>query len=311
MDTQVVSVQNHKAVTIVQLSTSFKDSFFYISGPRAIRENLIEVTEVSGSGSVNLLKVVNLSKEYVFFMDGDILAGAKQNRVLNTSVLLPPNSLTKLPVSCVEQGRWDRISEKFSDTGYSAPTTLRAKKAQNVSDSLREEKRHTSNQGEVWESVIECHLMHSVKSQTSNLSDLYDVMGESFETFTKNFSINNEANGIAIFTNNKLLNIDIFNRTEIYSEYFPKILKGAAVEAYRLESKKIPTEAEVKFKTLDFLDKFETLSFTLSDGVGIGKEKRFETESLTGFELINNDDTIHLTALNIEGNSRKRRSSHD
>jgi hypothetical protein len=311
MDTQVISVQNHKAVTVVQLSTSFRDSFNYISGARAIRENLIEVTEVNKSGEVNFLKVVNLSKDYVFFMDGDILAGAKQNRVLNTSVLLSPNSNTKLPVSCVEQGRWSAKSEKFSDTSYSAPTSLRAKKAQDVKENLKYERMPTSDQGAVWSSVNEMQDLTCLRSSTSNLSDIFDAFEDDFETFTKKFTVDNEANGLAIFTNNKLLNIDIFNRTDIFNEYFPKILKGAAIETYKLSPKEIPTEAEAKYKALDFLDKFETLSFELSDGVGVGKEKRFETESLTGFELVHNDYTIHLTALNIQGNSGKKRKFYE
>jgi hypothetical protein len=306
MDTQVLSIQNERSLTILQLATSFRDSFNYISGNKAINDNVIQVTEINESGSVNDLTVINLSNKFVFFMDGDILAGAKQNRVLNTSVLLSPNSKTRLPVSCVEQGRWRHTSSKFRSTDFSAPTAMRARKARDVKESLKEERGHYSDQGAVWESVTHFSMLHEIQSDTSNLSDIFDSKMNDFEELSKHFIPDPNANGLAVFVNNRLLNIDIFNRTDIYHEYFAKIIKGVAIEAIRLTPKAVPTEAEVKYKTVDFLDKFETLNFEMSKGVGIGNEKRFETTELTGFELVYKDETIHLTALNIKDDSEKK-----
>jgi hypothetical protein len=113
MEVQAVSFQKSKRMSIVQLLTARHNSFDYISGATAIKNELVRVNEVSEAGRVNDLFVFNLSDKYVFFMDGDILMGAKQNRVLNTSVLLAPNSKSTLPVSCVEQGRWSKISDSF------------------------------------------------------------------------------------------------------------------------------------------------------------------------------------------------------
>jgi hypothetical protein len=136
MQVRVVSFQKHKRLSVVQLLTAQQNTVDYISGPKAIKEDLIQVKEVSESGSVNNLFVFNLSDKYVFFMDGDILMGAKQNRVLNTSVLLAPNSKITLPVSCVEQGRWSRVSAKFMNSDYITPLKVRAGKSRNVSENV-------------------------------------------------------------------------------------------------------------------------------------------------------------------------------
>jgi hypothetical protein len=283
----------------------------YISGPKAIKEDLIQVKEVSESGSVNNLFVFNLSSKYVFFMDGDILMGAKQNRVLNTSVLLAPNSKITLPVSCVEQGRWSRVSAKFMDSDYITPLKVRAGKARNVSENLRARSEFDAGQGEVWKNVEDYQMAFSVKSPTGSLSDVYDKEKDNFETFIKNFTINDDANGLALFSDRQLLNVDVFNRTDIYQEYFPKILRSTAMEISHLKEKENNLEeVEALYKTQSTFDLLEKIEHTKHPGVAAGEENRFDSENLTGFELKFRNDLIHLTALNIEKGKGNDSISH-
>lgn len=303
MVAKMVSFQKKQNLSIVQIATDNQNSFSYISGPSAIKDNLIEVTEVSESGSVNMLQVLNLSDKFVFMMDGDILAGAKQNRVLNTSVLLAPNSKTQIPVSCVERGRWSHISEKFHSTDYTAPSFMRAKKAFKVSENLKKGVRHLADQAEVWEDVNFYSLKFNIKSRSDNLSDIFNGKRKDLDEFIEFFKPDKSANGLAVFVKNSLLSLDVFNLTEIYSEYFQRIVKGCAIEAFGLEGNSQITEAEAKFKALTFIDQFGNFDFEEHSGVGVGTEKRFRSDDMTGFELVYNSNMIHLTALNLKKES--------
>jgi ARG and Rhodanese-Phosphatase-superfamily-associated Protein domain len=301
MFSKVLSFQTHEALSIIQLLTSDQNTMDYISGNSALKNGMIEVKEINEAGSVNDVIVYNASDKYVFFMDGDILSGAKQNRVLNTSVLLAPKSKTVLPVSCVEQGRWHHTSSKFVETDYISPHELRANKAKQVTHNLMADGMHYANQRAVWDNVAMYSFKAGVNSKTSNLSDVFDERKKDYDGFLEKFKLNKKANGLAVFLNRNLLNIDIFNRTDIYSEYFPKMLRGVAMEAYGIKQRgKVLSEAEANFKTVSFLDKFEDLEFESHRGVGIGEERRFESKELTGFELNYDKHLIHLTALNIE-----------
>ncbi len=300
MEAKVLGFQKNQALGIVQISTDNKDTFSYISGDEAIKEKKVDVMEINESGSVNNINILNHSKDFVFFMDGDILVGAKQNRVLNTSVLLFPESKTNIPVSCIESGRWRYSGSRFSGSDYSAPHKMRSEKAQQVKRNLDLKSTYESNQSEIWNSVRAYDASYCENSSTSNLSDIYVSNKNNFESYIELFNSEKEANGIAVFMKNKLLSLDLFNRTEIFIGYFSKILKGAALEAFRLkDSEKPMEEAEAKYKTLDFLDKFETMKTETFKGVCAGEEKRFQTEELTGFELSYNQNLIHLTALNL------------
>ena len=182
--------------------------------------------EVSQAGDVNTLVVLNASAQFVFMMDGDVLAGAKQNRVVNTSILLAPKSKTFIPVSCIEQGRWHHTSPKFTDSKFVASSKLRADKARNVRENLKKENAFDANQGEVWNFVAESQRLYQMSSPTSNLSDIFEKKEKDFDAFAKAFAANPEANGVAIFLGDQLKDLDIFNRREVYPGVFPQDSAG-------------------------------------------------------------------------------------
>ena len=72
----------------------------------ALADGSATVTEVSDSGSVPELLLRNGGGKPVLLLDGEELVGAKQNRVLNLTILAPAGKDLRIPVSCVEAGRW-------------------------------------------------------------------------------------------------------------------------------------------------------------------------------------------------------------
>jgi len=304
MNPKILSFQKNRSLAIVQLATSEQNTFDYISSSNAFKQDIIEVKEVNEAGSVNNIFVLNLSDKFIFFSDGDVVEGAKQNRVLNTSVLLPPKSKTNIPVSCIEQGRWKYQGDKFKETDYTIPTGLRASKADNIKSSLKMNKKHYAEQSKVWEDVKLYAKSQKVFSKTSNLSDVYEQKRDDINEFINKFKHSSESNGIAVFIKSKLLSIDIFNRTDIFEEYFQKLLKGSAVEAFYLNEPDTTFEQkDAENKTLNFFNKINEVEFEIYPGVGVGEEKRFNLNELNGLELVYESKMIHLNALNISKNN--------
>jgi hypothetical protein len=301
MIAQVLSVQNHGLLSVVQVGTARQNTIEYISSATAIKGRHIEVREVSEAGMVNSILVVNNSGHFVFMLDGDILIGAKQNRVLNTSMFLPPNSKTEVPVSCVEQGRWRRVSPTFSGPNYTAPASLRAHKASMVSRNLAERRGHLSDQGEVWERVNSYQEASGVSSPTSSLSDVYEKNEQEFRDALAGFACDPHANGMALFCGKRMLSLELFNRTEVFGEYFPKLLRGAAMEYFGSgkDDQELPGP-EASFRTLDMLDKIAEAKGEQFPGVAAGVEKRFDANGMSGFELDYEQHLIHAAAFASE-----------
>jgi len=130
----------HGALTVVPLLAPAADEPDWLTLAEA--GDRVRVTEVSEAGTVPFLKVANLADRPLLLLDGEQLVGAKQNRVLNTTVLVAGESELTIPVSCVEHGRWGYRRREMSPSDVSLYASVRRRKSQWVSEALRAGQGH-------------------------------------------------------------------------------------------------------------------------------------------------------------------------
>ena len=87
----------------------------------ALQAGTLHIEEPHEAGAPEL-RVVNEGSLRVLILEGDELIGAKQNRVVNSSVLVAGGSHLTLPVSCVERGAGATALGR-SHQGRAAPTS--------------------------------------------------------------------------------------------------------------------------------------------------------------------------------------------
>lgn len=302
----IVNIQKNDILSIAQIKHKNQNSFNYISLHNAFSRKLIDILEISESGQVGQIKIVNHSDYYIFIMDGDILKGAKQNRVLNSSVLLSPRSENLIPVSCVEQGRWGYNSNKFSPSDEIAYRKIREEKNQDIYYNQSSFK-HYADQGKVWRNVDQCFYDLGVDKSiapTGSHSDLFSNKNITFQNYTSSFYPVQGANGLAYFLGKRLVGFEFFNRSDIYTEYFDKILKSIAIDVDRYKRIR-PTYKE---NLSDFLIS-ETIYNSVSDfentisrvdvckGIALGEEKRLVEYGKTYYRLCHENHLIHDSLL--------------
>lgn len=286
------------SISVLQFKTANTSKLEIKTFNELLHRKEVEISEVNTSGSVNTIIVNNMSMYFLFMMDGDILMGAKQNRILNTSVLISPKSKIDIPVSCVERGRWSNSSRVFHRSDFTVSPNFRASKSSSVNENLKRNKKYEVNQTYIWDTVENEMHIHKIHSPTSDYNSVYkDIRNE----LKDKFKPVNEANGAALFYGNKFLNADIFGTEQLYLHYFDRILNAAFVYLHNTV-KYAPLSEQYAINMLYKIMYYAEDSIVCKDkAAGEGTEKRYENDYISGFELTYNESLIHYTLLSKRG----------
>src|SRR5712691_6384574 len=140
----------------------------YIGLDEAVARGL-EIHEVDEHGVVEELHVQNSLDELVLLYEGEELIGAKQNRIVEWTILAEAHSKLTVPVHCVERGRWAYRSQRFAPARHAASPELR---------------RH-KRQAEVWAEVSAKSARLGIASPTDAQADLYAARARSLDEYVE------------------------------------------------------------------------------------------------------------------------------
>lgn len=263
----------------------------------AIDKGLIIVTEVGEGGSVPELKVRNNANEPVLLLDGEELSGGKQNRVLNTSILLQKNSETVIPVSCTEQGRWHYTSREFQESSVVVSPGLRAVKASTVTSSLDRDMSYRSDQGAIWDEIHEMAMEAGVSSPTGAFRDVVLSSQEHLKDYVEAFKPVARQRGLIVLINGKVRGMDILSRESAYNALHQKLVQSYAMDAMLMQDKKSSKATRAKAKA--FLKKALACEEKRYKSVGLGWDYRFLSKVTVGSALVYRKKVIHMAFFDV------------
>ena len=285
---QVGDPVGHANLTLVPLRGGRREHLDYILAAEAIVASTLTITEVSESGSVPELLATNEAQSSVLLLDGEELVGAKQNRILNTSVLLPAESKTKIPVSCVEQGRWRHVSHEFAPGSYS-PAGLRARKSRDVSHSLLAVGQAMSDQGAVWDDVAERAACLHTPSPTMAMHDVVEHNQDTLNAYVEALVYPADACGVIAAIDGRFVAIDLFDKARTMEQVWPRLVSGYAMDAIsrRADAKKPGKPKAFTAKGAGaLLEHLGQVPCVSCPSVGVGEDWRFEAPDILGQALI-------------------------
>jgi len=266
----------------------------YLVASEAIKRPKFQITEVSPDGSVPSLKASNGLDTNVLLLDGEEFAGAKQNRVVNLSVLVAAGTTLILPVSCVEAGRWEPSTTSMNASGHLDALAVRRKRIDSVTESARRHEGFRSDQLEVWDSIADVLHDSASESMTSALSDAYAARSNDLREFEQAFAPEDDQVGALIAIDGRWTGIELFAQPEIYAAHAGKIIRSNAIAI--AASPPSATPQAPKPEAHQVLHHIAEAATEQHSGIGLGTNLRFDNGLWFGSALCVKDQIVHLVA---------------
>jgi hypothetical protein len=269
----------------------------------ALDAGLAEVTEVSDGGSVPELLFRNKSDRDILLVDGEELVGAKQNRVLNLTILVGAFQEVKIPVSCVEAGRWAWRSRRFASGKRKLHASARREKMRGVSASMRESGQRSRGdiQGEVWRSVDDKMASFDVPSRTSSLHEVFDSIEDRLEPHRAKVAPLPGQTGAVFVVGGKVAGVELFDAAETLGKLLPKLVDSYLFDALEFDTEGAEAKAPSLAAVRALLERIANAQPAVYTAVAKGIDLRIEQPNLHAAALADGERVVHLSAFAGEG----------
>ena len=273
----------------------------------ALRRESLKITEVSEGGRVPVLKVDNTAGDRpVLLLDGEVVEGGKQNRIINATIIVLAGIVVDIPVSCVEQGRWERASDRFSAGSSVFRAKSRVVHKRGVTMNLQSHADYRSDQGAVWDEVEESLDDVGVRSSTRDFKKAQDGIAPRIEDFVE--AIRPLPNQIgAIFFNEKgVIGAETLATSDLFAKALPKVIRSFAWEALSGGDLRDPQLDDIR----GWWETVVESPYTTHASPGAGEDIRISAKGLIGSGLVFKRSLIHLSVFPDAQPERERGPSH-
>ena len=311
---KVAQAVNYEGLTSFPLIRNTPFAKDYLTLDEALANKTAMVTEVSEGGSVPALLLRNTGDQAVFLLDGEELVGAKQNRVLNITILAPAMKDTVIPVSCVEAGRWNHSSPDFSVAPRAQFSASRAKRSAHVSADICQTGQRRSNQGEVWDDIsVKLDSLGS-QSATQAVESAFIDHDKLLNAYVENLQPAENQFGAVFAIKGRITGLELFESQDTCRALMPKIIRSYALDAIDpgLRGNAAATDESPEM----LLQRVGKAAIHEAPAVGEGMDLRFDNVSgVAGGALLARDRIVHLVAFamaepSLRGSDRVYRRRH-
>jgi hypothetical protein len=279
----------HRGIVVTPLFPRLQPRAEYLTFEEAAPLGF-RISEVDEAGSVPQLLAENPLEKNVLLYDGEELVGAKQNRILNLSVLVPARSKTLIPVSCVEQGRWSRRSQHFAPAPSAAYPELRKRKAERLAAAPRQ---LGAAQDVVWNAVEERSSQLGVHSPTGAQRDLFTSHADELGKLREAFPLEPGQSGMLVALGAGRLTLDYVSQPSAFVRLYPKLLEGALLDALG----QLDAEPAATTTLEQFVRQVEDAPRRRGASAGAGTDVRLETKALIGSGVELDDELLQVSAF--------------
>jgi hypothetical protein len=271
----------------------------YLTLDEALSSGRVHISETGEIGAVPELLLRNDAEWPVLLVDGEELVGAKQNRICNLSILAPARAETVIPVSCVEAGRWRWRSRAFSASENIYFAKGRARKARDLSQSLKEHGAPRARQDVVWSDIDAKLARLRVRSETAALCDAFEEAKVEVDNYVEALRLPSDAVGAVFSLSGRPAGLELFESPALCSKLSRKIIRSWAIDAIECgDAGNAPSPANERI--LELIESIATAPRERFKVTGLGESVRFSGEKIAGGALVLGDRILHVLAHTCE-----------
>lgn len=285
-------------LTLIPVFADFAGAPRFLTLSEAISRESLIITEVDAGGSVPELRAANCGGVGILILDGEEVLGAKQNRVLNTSVYLAPGTEILIPVSCTEQGRWNYVSDRFADSGYVSSRSVRFAANESVTANLRKSESFRSDQGRVWNEVEMLHARHTVAAKTHAMRDVYEADKARTGRRREIAAAVPGQCGVLGLWGGRVIGFDAVADPAAYAQLHERLVRSYTLDAW-IEAAEAGENDLLTAK--EFLVSLADSKLSTHESPGDGISTRFTGTAFTGSVLTVDDAILHAVCFASAG----------
>ncbi|MAG31155.1 MAG: hypothetical protein CL908_09740 [Deltaproteobacteria bacterium] len=263
----------------------------------AVRAGTACVREVSEGGSVPELTLENAGKQPVLVLEGEELVGAKQNRTANATILAPAGKIVRIPVTCVESGRWEYRTREFEPSEQIHFARGRVNKMASVSTSMQQAGTRSADQADVWHDIAEKSSRMHVAAPTSAMTDVFEAHRSRLDDYVGAFRAAPQQTGAVFALGERIEGLELFDCPQTLAEMLPRLIRSYAIDAIESvgSSERSPTPESAE----DLIRRLQRAEFERYPAIGEGTEVRLSTPRVIGAGLLAQGRVVHLVAFAV------------
>jgi hypothetical protein len=288
--------QSHRNLEVYPLLSDVPLQLTCLVLDEALEEGGVRIEEVDEDGTVSQLKVVNRGDRPVLILDGEELVGARQNRIVNTTLLIAADSEIIIPVSCVEQGRWAYNTPSFQSEKRMMSSALRARKSVDIQCSLKRSGTFMSDQSAIWSGIARKARSMKAESPSMAMASIYEKEAPRLRDYVDRFRLLDGQLGAIFAINGEVVGGEFLGGVEPFAKTFRKIIESYALDAIDSIGTKAPQKVSKK-EALTLLAAICSGRHQTYPSVGLGTDIRIESRRLTGFALVLDGRLLHLSVF--------------
>jgi len=287
----------------------------------ALASGMATVSEI-GRGEVGRLRVHNRGGALLFGMAGELVVGGRQDRLLNTSVLIAPGAAVPVHVSCIERDRWEEAGTRrsFGTGRATASPAVRSAVHQTMIANLAQTGVHRTDQNMVWSRVDDTlrrtGVHRAVPTHTlAGGMDHHQARLDAYATACGTIDPTGTQLGLALFTPGTagaglhgFSSVDCFGSPDLLGHYANPLVCGAALEAPDLAPTPLVSPAEATAHILAALaDQQPVVARPAAGDVPGARELHYCFDGIVASVLCYHEHPVHLSMSPMAGPPPARR----